>query len=176
MTKGTAGSEFYLQRLSRHGCKSSWWPGWPGRLVHVDVGFQQVLSEDKIWRWVTAWESNLPINISLKSDQSRVDAKPFDTKADKFLLTVDLMLCNFGPSSDFFDEVFPRPSRSCGFRDIMLSLVCITEKPSHRGVTTLKVSANPNLILCVWQLLGTLAAICVQWSDFLPSSLTWPQS
>lgn len=177
MTKGTVGSEFYLLRLSRHRCKEfrvTWvtWAFSAGRLG-VPAG---ACGEHRIWRWVTAWESSLPINISLKSDQSWVDAKPFVTIADKFLLTVGLVFCNFFPSSDFFDGVFPRPSRLCGFRNIMLSLVCITETPSHRGVTTLKVSANPNLSLGVWQLLGTLAAICVQWSDFLPSSLTWPQS
>lgn len=78
-----------------------------------------------------------------------MDVKFFDIKVDKFLLIVDLMFCNFGLSLDFFDEVFLRFSRLCGFRDIMLSLVCIIEKLFYRGVIILKVSVNFNLILCV---------------------------
>lgn len=67
----------------------------------------------------SALESSLPINISLRVRQKlQRDVKPLQTKADKFLLNVYLMLYDFCLGSDFLDQMFPRPVRSCGFRDI----------------------------------------------------------
>lgn len=77
-----------------------------------------------------------------------MDASPLDTKADKFPAQ-----CGSGAfiiSAQVQTSLsVPKTFEVMWLQGHKLSVVCITEKPSHLGVTTLKVSVNPNLISCV---------------------------
>lgn len=101
------------------------------------------------WVCNAVLESSLPINISLQVRQKldRCEATS-DKKQINSCLTCTWCFMIL-PRFRFPGSNVPKAWEVMWFQRHKLSLVYITEKPSHPGVTTLKVSVNPNLISCV---------------------------